>query len=96
MEIEWFVWDEWTLRHIWERHGLRPETVEDICYGDPVALSSYKGRIVLIGPAREGRIFTVVLGPVPGQPGAYYAFSARPASRKERRYYVAVKGEIEP
>lgn len=94
--IEWLVWDEWNLRHIWERHGLRPETVEDVCYGDPVELSGKKGRTVLIGPAQGGGIFTVVIGPVPGQPGAYYTFSARPASRKERRYYHEEKGIFEP
>lgn len=92
-EIEWLVWDEWNLTHIWERHGLRPETVEDVCYGDHIELVGYKGRIVVIGPARGGRIFTAVLGPVPGQPGTYYTFSARPASRKERRYYLEERGE---
>jgi hypothetical protein len=92
IEIEWLVWDEWNLSHIWERHAMRPETVEAVCYGDPVELRGYKGRIILIGPAIGEQMFTVVVGPVPGQPGAYYTFSARPASRKERRYYFDEKG----
>jgi hypothetical protein len=33
-----------------------------------------------------------MIGLVPGQPGAYYTFSARPASRSERRYYQDAKG----
>src|SRR3954462_3697120 len=93
--IEWLVWDEWNLKHIWERHGLRPETVEEVCYGTPFVLQGYKGRFVLIGPARGGDIFTVILGTVPGQLGAYYTFSARPASRKERRYFSEQKGRFE-
>lgn len=91
--VEWLVWDAWNLRHIWERHGMRPEQVEDVCIGDPVVSPSYKNRAALIGPDRSGRILTVVLGPVPGQSAAYYVFSARPASRKERRDYFAAKGQ---
>lgn len=48
--VEWLVWDAWNLRQVWERHGIRPETVEDVCFGDPVALTSYKNRRVLIEP----------------------------------------------
>jgi hypothetical protein len=92
--IEWLVWDEWNLAHIWERHSIRPQAVEDVCFGDPVALRSYKARVVLIGPERSGRILTVVVGPVPGEPGVYYPFSARPASRNERRLYIEQQGDI--
>ena len=39
-------------------------------------------------------MLAVVIGPVPEQPGLYYTFSARPASRQERRRYdEAVGGE---
>jgi uncharacterized DUF497 family protein len=86
-DVEWLVWDEWNLTHIWERHGLRPDAVEDVCFGHHIALVSYKERLVLIGPDRSGRILTVVIGPVPNRLGAYYVFSARPASRKERRQF---------
>ena len=33
-----------------------------------------------------------VIGPLPSQPGVYDTFSARAASRSERRYYRALKG----
>jgi hypothetical protein len=92
--VERLVWDIWNITHIWERHEIRPQSVEDICSGNPVSLAGKKGRIVLIGSENSGRILTVVLGPVPGQPGAYYTFSARPASRKERRYFYDEKGRI--
>jgi uncharacterized DUF497 family protein len=89
--MEWLVWDEWNLTHIWERHGIRPESVEEVFYGQPVALGGKKGRIVLIGADGSGRMLTVDIGPVPGQPRAYYTFSARPASRSERRYFAEQK-----
>lgn len=93
--VEWLVWDRWNLRHIWDRHGVRPETVEAICFGNPVALTSHKHRVVLIGPEPGGQMMTVVIGPVPDQPGAYYTFSARPASRKVRRWYYETKGQVD-
>ena len=38
-----------------------------------------------------GMTAVVVIGHVPDDEGAFYTFSARPASRKERRYYETVK-----
>lgn len=82
--------------HLRERHGLTPERVEEVCHGEPMALERYKNRIMLIGPDRRGLVLTVVLGPVPGKPNAYDASSARPASRKERRYYKDRRGGGHP
>ena len=61
-----------------------------------MALETDKGRVKLIGRDRRGRVLTVVVGPVPGKRNVYYAFSARPASRKERRYYQEQKGGGQP
>lgn len=93
--VERLVWDEWNVRHVRERHGLQLEVVEAVCRGDYITLTGYKERIVVIGPEPGGRIITVVIGPVPGQPGVYYTFSARPASRKERRLYDQERGGSE-
>jgi uncharacterized DUF497 family protein len=93
--VERLVWDDWNVRHVRERHGLQPEVVEAVCRGNYITLTSYKERIVVIGPELGGRILTVVIGPVPEQPGVYYTFSARPASRKERRLYFQQKGRTE-
>ncbi len=87
-------WDAWNVAHI-ARHQAAPEEVEEVCRGDPVELESYKQRIVLIGPTTTGRTLAMVLGPIPGAPNVYYAFTARPASRRERRYYQEQKGGAE-
>ena len=91
MDVERLEWDEWSIRHVRKRHGIHPEVVEAVCHGGYITLASCKNRIVVIGPEPGGRILTVVIGPVPEQPGVYYTFSARPASRKERRLYSQQK-----
>jgi hypothetical protein len=68
----------------------RDEIVEVIA-GETVARETYKQRFLVLGPTSSGRSLAVVIGPVPDKPGTYYTFSARPASRKERRYYWQVK-----
>lgn len=93
--IERLVWDEWNRDHI-TKHAVTPQEVEDVCLDDPVIREGYKGRIIAIGPTRAGRWLAAVIGPVPGEPGAYYTFSARPASRQERRRYREAKGVDQP
>ena len=83
------IWDTWNVAHI-ARHRVTPEEVEQVCHGNPVDLQSYKGRTILIGPTTTGRILAVVLDPI-GR-GRHYPITARPASRKERRYYQAQRG----
>jgi uncharacterized DUF497 family protein len=85
-EIERLDWDEWNSEHI-AKHGLTREAVAEALEGETIARASYKERFLVLGPTRSGRLLAVVIGPVPGQPGAFYTFSARPASRTERRFY---------
>ena len=84
-------WDEWNLGHI-RKHAVRPEEAEEVFGSRPVVRETYKQRLQLIGLTLSGRMLTVVIGPVPHQPGAYYVFSARPASRKERKLYDEHEG----
>ena len=93
-EIEQRVWDVWNSEHI-ATHGVTREQVEEAVAGDTVARATYKNRFLVLGPTRTGRMVAVVIGAVPGQPGASYTFSARPASRAERRYYQNAKGRHE-
>jgi uncharacterized DUF497 family protein len=88
-EIERLVWGAWNTEHI-ANHGVTHDDVEEAIRGDTVARATYKNRLLVLGPSR-GRLLAVVIGPVPGQPGAYYTCSARPASRSERRYYQGVR-----
>lgn len=86
-------WDEWNVAHI-ARHGVTQDDVDVVCHSDPVEYrQSYKKRLVVLGPASDGRILAVVIGPAPDEPpGIYYVFTARPADRKERRFYAEQRG----
>ena len=90
LEIEQLVWDSWNIEHV-ANYEVTRDDVEEVITGDTVTRAAYKHRFLVLGPSR-GRLLAVVIGPVPGQPGAYYTFSARPASRSERRYYQDLKG----
>jgi uncharacterized DUF497 family protein len=85
-------WDDWNLEHI-TKHAVSREEVQEVIALRPVFQQAYKGRFLAIGPTQAGRMLAVVVGPVPDRFGSYYVFSARPASRKERRHYGATKGD---
>ncbi len=63
---------------------------------DPVIRESSKQRIIAIGPTTAGKWLAVIVGPVPDRSGAYSTFSARPASRQERRRYLEARGDQRP
>ena len=84
-------WDAWNMEHI-ARHEVTTEEAEEVCFGMPVLLDSYKGRILAVGPTIAGRMLAVALDPEPGEQGACYPVSARPASRRERQRYVETRG----
>jgi uncharacterized DUF497 family protein len=89
-EIERLAWDDWNLEHITKHHVTRDE-VEQVIAGETVARATYKNRYLALGRTRGGRLLAVVIGPEPGQPRVYYTFSARPASRAERRLFDELK-----
>jgi len=53
-----------------------------------------KGRSLVFGPTRAGRMLTVVLDPTEAA-GVYYVVTARPASRRERAIYASDKPGVE-
>jgi uncharacterized DUF497 family protein len=79
-------WDDWNREHI-AKHGVLPREAEEVVAGAPKVRETYKQRLQLVGPTFARRMLTVIAGGVPNQPGVYYVFSARPASRKERKFY---------
>ena len=89
--IDRLYWDDWNREHI-AKHGVVPEEAEEVVAGVPNVRETYKQRLQLIGPTLAGRMLTVIAGAVPNQPGVYYTFSARPASRKERKLYEQQEG----
>ena len=90
-DIRDLIWDEWNVAHI-ARHRVTPAEVIELCQKDPVFRDSYRGRILVIGPTRSGRMLMAALDPEPGQEGVFYPVTAHPASRKERRRYREAKG----
>lgn len=84
-------WDDWNRDHI-SKHGVLPEEAGEILSGNAMVRRTYKQRLQLVGPTLAGRMLSVIIGVVPDQPGAYYVFSARPASRKERALYRETRG----
>ena len=91
VDVERLDWDEWNRTHI-ARHNVTPDETEQVCFGAPVFREASKGRVMAIGPTDGGRMLTIVLGENPREAGTYYAFTARPASRQERRRYAEAKG----
>jgi uncharacterized DUF497 family protein len=84
--IEQLAWDDWNREHL-KKHHVTPEEAAEVLVDRPVIRDTYKNRYAAIGPTRTGRMLTVIVGPDPAIPNLFYVFSARPASRRERRIY---------
>jgi uncharacterized DUF497 family protein len=94
-EVEQLNWDDWNREHI-ARHGVTIDEVEAVIRGETLVQATYKQRFLVLGATQAGRMLAVVIGPVPGQHGAFYTFTARPASRAERRLYQHAREYEEP
>lgn len=96
IDIHKLLWDNVNKAHIWERHQLTKDLVEEACYGDPQyikAAETYNNRYLVIAPLQDNRLLAIVLAPQ-GE-GKHYPVSARIASKKERREYHQWKAEKE-
>lgn len=95
IHIRRLLWDEWNVAHI-ARHKVTPEEAEEVCHSDFILLQGKKGRVVILGRTRFGRLLAVVLDPESGEEGAYYPVTAGSplgaAARKEQRLYLERKG----
>lgn len=90
--IKRLAWDDWNIEHVWKQHAMTRKEVESVVFGDDaIAEETYKGRVLIIGPGSDSRLYTVIIGAVPNSPGVFYAFSARVASRQERRRFHAAQ-----
>lgn len=89
--IERLIWDDWNRDHI-AKHAVTPDEAAEVVVGSAIFRASYKNRLAVTGPTVEGRMLTVIIGPVPAQPGSFYVFSAQPASRGERREHKQQRG----
>lgn len=90
VRVRRLVWDAWNIAHI-TRHDVTPEEVEDVCHTDALVQEGKKGRLLIIGLSKVGKMLTVIVDPE-AQENVYYVTTARSTSKKERRLYTAKKG----
>lgn len=83
------IWDEWNIAHI-ARHSVTPEEVEQVCHIDPVAQKGKKGRLLVFGPTKKGRMLMVILDKEK-EKDVYYPVTAYKASKKLIRIYLNQK-----
>ncbi len=87
LRIDELECDEWNLDHI-QKHGVTVTEVAEVPISDAMYQTTYKNRIMVTGPTSSGRMLTIVVGESSSQRYHWYVFSARPASRTERRDYA--------
>ena len=94
MRIYEFVWPQERIDHI-ARHGVTPEEVEDVCFGEPlvqIAKSEGKNPVYyMLGQTRSGRYLFCVVIAFPDGKG--YPVTARPMTQKEKRRFRQWKGQ---
>jgi uncharacterized DUF497 family protein len=92
IEVRELVWDKQNVSHIWERHQLTPEQVEEACHANPEHIlveQTYGSRLRIIAPRLNGKLLVVILAPQ-GE-GSYYVVTAKPPKRQELRRYTEWK-----
>jgi len=97
VDIQEIRWDDWNKVHIWERHQLTPEQVEEVCYGSPANMlveETYSNRFRIIGPKNDGKLLVVILAEE--GPNSFYIVTAKPPKRQELRRYQIWKGDTGP
>ena len=88
--IKKLVWDKWNEDHIARHHVTRKE-VKQVFQSDHVVKDAKKGRLLIIGKTKSGKILAVVIDPEPDE-GVYYPVTARPADKNERQRFIKEKG----
>lgn len=72
-------------------HAITPEEVRQINDGDRIFIANprprVEGSLLMIGPTHGGRVLTVVLNPVPSDPGVWHVRTAWEASVAQVRRY---------
>ncbi|KKR33363.1 MAG: hypothetical protein UT63_C0018G0003 [Candidatus Gottesmanbacteria bacterium GW2011_GWC2_39_8] len=84
IQINKIVWDDWNTEHI-GKHKVSADEVEEVCRKTQNVLTTYGGRIMVLGRTKEGRFLSVILSPKDEK--SYYVVTARDMSQKERKYF---------
>ena len=84
--VEALIIEEDRLSHIAKHHIIIDEVLE-VLTGDYVYIAGRENRWLIIGKTAKKVFLTIVLGERP-QENTYGLITARPASRKERSFYI--------
>ena len=80
------LWDDETLEHIWTRHHLLIDDVEEAYYDTLAKIHTGKyGRQLVYGRTQAGRYLFIVVQPI----GQFVAklITARPMTARDKRFY---------
>ena len=88
--IKQLIFDSWNIAHI-SRHKVTRDEIVEACYSEPLVQQGNKGRLVIIGSTKRGRMIEVVLDPEL-ESDVYYVVTAHTASKKDRELYRKEKG----
>jgi hypothetical protein len=71
--------------HIWTKHHVTPDEVEEVCYSDPWVLRGRDGSSAVYGRTEAGRYLAVFL--YPRGSGVFSLATAREMTRTERQRF---------
>lgn len=83
--IEGFIWLDWVVEKLIEKHGVYPEEVEEAFFNNPYKVrKASSGKYLLHGRSSDGRYLFVVFA---WEGRRIRVISARDMVSAERRYY---------
>lgn len=71
--------------HIWTKHCVTPEEVEEVCFSDPLVIRGRNNSYAVYGRTEAGRYLIVFL--YPQGRGVFRLASAREMATAEKRRY---------
>ena len=87
IRISWFVEE-----HIWTKHQVTPEEVEEVCFSDSLVRQGRNHSYAIYGRTEAGRYLIVFLYPDPEGHGVFRLATAREMEQVERHRYERSKG----
>lgn len=88
MRITDIAWDDESVGHI-SRHQVKPEEVEEVCFGDPIILKGRQKLYYALGQTLAGRYLFIVFKPLGA--GKARVITARDMTQSERDYFKKIK-----
>lgn len=74
------------IEHMWTRHRVTQEEVEEACYGTIRLKRAKSGRVAVFGQAEAGRYLFIIGLLMPKR--VLFVITARDMEDRERKYYM--------